>query len=295
MANEALIDTWKSLTEIKYEVNNYKLNDKKTISCYAATKDLEALAPNQHLIHHYQTHILPQPFFGNIDNPDIILLALNPKFDYEKSYAEHKELLDRGISVADYITNTNIIFDNTSSKYTFNWWKEVFDGALPENYNFENLLGNIGIFNLCGYHSKSFNKLPKACFKENISELPTQTALRNHLKKLMLENPNRLILVIWGNDYWKSFFNKIEKGYFNNHILPNMILVNQTNEFSNKPNKIISKCSAYNYYCESEESYIKDALKKYINSIDTSNKAKDFEILKNCISNYNNSKNNNVK
>ena len=230
--------------------NEYCCGHKKFYS-YVSAADEKAFKDDQELFFYYQTHILPQPFFGKIENPKIVILALNPKYLPLESESEIKKVFKltkdkKYISdneLSTYINNTNKIFEE--DECTKQWWKNnVFDGL--EYSDIDVILDNVAIFNLCGYHSLNYQSIPRNVLER---ELPTQTALKEHLA-FVLSQENVQIIKIWGVE-WKDFLEQIKQQIKNDPVksknfednVNNMLVVNEKNP---RNKKIINapKCSS---------------------------------------------------
>lgn len=233
-----LVDSWK-LKEIV-------LKDDKNENCknyYVSEKDYEQLIDKEKLSlsYFYQTHVMPQPFFGNIENPEIVVLAKNPTYNpkYEiKESDEFRKKISKGNNDKENIHN--LWFELSSLDFeqrcTQKWWYETFEGFFnKDNHNeFKNILKHVGIFNLCGYHSKTYNNFPSYYFKTDYlkteKKLPTQICLRNYLEQLVTEPEVKYIILIWGKDEWESL---MEKKFFDN-LSDKLLIVNKENKTNHK-------------------------------------------------------------
>ena len=212
---EELIDIWK----FNSSDNEYiSINDDK---CFKQNDILK-------LSYFYRTHVLPLPFMGEVDNPDVLILALNPSYDpindEEDTKKIKKENYINDLFDVDFFSN----IENsraTIGEHTFNWWKtRVFNNVeLNGNYS-------IGIFNLCGYHSREYRKIQSTYLKDN-SYLPTQNMTKEIVSGLINKIKTKLIIVIWGKDSWKDYLGfNLNKG--------NVVVLNEYINYN---------CSIYNY------------------------------------------------
>lgn len=183
------------------------------------------------LSYFYPTHVLPHPWWGNVENPEIIVLAKNPSYapiDDEKDELdkEFKDDLMENIKNKDKSLNL-FKFINTE---TFKWWKETIGELYKEGDDDHSFIKKVGFFNLCGYHSEEFkqikklkeknqilkdenfkdffkrfkllNETNKFIYKYNYKYLPTQNAVGLHVQKLINNPSTKYIIVIWGYDKW---------------------------------------------------------------------------------------------
>ena len=89
------------------------------------------------------------------------------------------------------------------------------------------IYGQIGFFNLCGYHTKEYSEITKYISKkEELTDglLPTQKRLQEYLISLLNGNTVEMIIVVWGYKEWANFL-------FNNDNVKNhcqrILIVNQ--------------------------------------------------------------------
>jgi len=155
----------------------------------------------------YHCNVLPQPFFGNIINPEILIIANNPSYaKYDDEYDtklflsknelnEYIEILKR-VNFFDTFNDDNRYFYNT-----WNWWHRKVTGNLA--INSKDKKGKVGIINLCGYHSKYFNE-------EHYKNFPSfnEEILDNLIK--IGEKKNKKFVIIF---VWKGTQEILEKKY----------------------------------------------------------------------------------
>jgi hypothetical protein len=212
---------------------------------YASTLDQMALKEyvlkdvkiSLKLSYFYQTHLRPQPWWGNIKDPNIIILSSNPKYSplvneweeltkegYQEMWSSTLEDPENNVANILKYKDDDILFNQKSS---YKWWEETL-GFL--SYNEEAFLKNVGVFNLLGYFNFSyavskknlkteeeikdsklsefislFNKFAK---ENDLTEysynfFPTQNAVRLHVEYLMKKNKEMYIIVVWGYRFWK--------------------------------------------------------------------------------------------
>jgi hypothetical protein len=186
---------------------------------------------NLKLSYFYQTHVLPHPWWGNINNPKVIVLGLNPSYD-----PINDEMDDKLPGVYDALLNNidknknPINWLNFSHAITSQWWKETL-GSLITSVGKESIYKNVGFFNLCGYHRDSYKNVQQKCLikKENMNHdlkefvnkfdfisqslsdqipiyndkyLPTQNAIILHINKLIRSSEVKHVILLWGHKEW---------------------------------------------------------------------------------------------
>lgn len=138
----------------------------------------------------YTTHLLPNPWWGNIVNPKIIILALNPSYDpindeidshiiknvYKKKEKEKEEVKDNKPKESVIIENPqeNILnfFEEgeLTQTNTAEWWRDVFkkERKNEQDINADAFEEKIGIFQMLGYRSPGYIRInaDKALKKE---------------------------------------------------------------------------------------------------------------------------------
>lgn len=188
-------------------------------SSFISKNDKETLKSNENLLYYYQTHILPQPFFGNLRNPKVVILALNPKYSPIESTFESNEVLGN-LGYENYIENTNQVFKNINYTCTLDWWKETFKDLLTDG-GMEEMLENVAILNWCGYHSVNYKSIPAKAKKG--PKLPTSKATINYVKKIIENDNDVLIIKIWGTEWDSLLKNKkyltVNSIHRTNHII----------------------------------------------------------------------------
>ncbi len=163
---------------------------------------------------------LPQPWWGNIDDPKVIILAINPGIhkipEKEKEENDSTEKLIR-----DNLNGTPINWLKEGS-VTKDWWtqtlNDVIDELKEENKSVENIANKLGVFELFGYHSSKFNsgdysniaQVINKEFGSNKTRLPTQEKLFKHLNSLIDASNPPLVVIIWGQKFWKEVIDKLD-------------------------------------------------------------------------------------
>ena len=162
----------------------------------------------------YGKGLIPHPWFGNINNPEILILGLNPSFtdddkkDYEfkEEYNENEftEFLINNLNFETREDNINWLLKSQSN--LAKWWKNFFginikNGEELDDDRFkqiENISYKICILNYFGY---------------NMTILNNKITLDSHIR--LIENKEekfknvRVIILLWKGTYekiWKPEF-----------------------------------------------------------------------------------------
>lgn len=168
------------------------------------------------------TNLIPQCFWGNIINPEIIILAKNPSHvltdDIDNKYFRNTLIENLKIKDRNNIHNNLLFCDSSFDKDipfelsgVSKWWQDFFG----ENINLENkndFMETVCIINLCGYYKTSLDKpIPEELFwfynpnKEN--------HIDDYIEKL-LNRDNVRIISVWAlNDSnpWTKILNDLRK------------------------------------------------------------------------------------
>lgn len=174
------------------------LKDNKNV-IFKLEKDLDkffSFAKNDDYILHL--NVLPQPYFGEIDEPDILIIAKNPSYAQDEDEQDTYLYLKNHKDLNHYYDDLKKInfFDswfsgeNKSFLNTWNWWnKRVVGGACLKNNNTK-----IGIINLCAYHSKYF-------LNEHYRDLPflEEDKIVDIIKK------SKFVIFVWEGALLDSF------------------------------------------------------------------------------------------
>ncbi|MGI6781379.1 MAG: hypothetical protein ACOX56_00865 [Acholeplasmataceae bacterium] len=222
----------------------------------------------------YPTHLWPHPWWGNIENPKVIVLALNPSYDPIDD--EKDDIVLGGLykkAFDDPVQNKINLFAFKSN--STDWWRNKVFAEEGKEVNPDKIIKNVGVFQILGYRSLSYFKIPKKALKteeklkkddsfkefidkfQNICEslklknkyndnyLPTQNAMRLHVQSLINEDKDRYVVIVWGKGHWKQLRldfpdkeNRVlranEKNYRNQNIFKE-----QNKEYSKKIQNII--------------------------------------------------------
>ena len=189
---------------------------------------------NEEYKSNYKIHleVLPQPFFGNIDNPEILVLAKNPSYDEFGDEFDTKMYLEKRNDYENYIDDLKKV--NLSKKIDVNKFIEVVKSdhldIADDNINYlffnawkwwkENVFCQIELneklccLNLHGYHSRYYNEVND---NKNINI--------ECLKQLLESFKNvKQIFVVWGDSLWEKVINDcinddLKKAFNNRKVL----------------------------------------------------------------------------
>lgn len=291
-----LLHTW------NYRKNNVSKYDQDILRKY----NKDGIPINLDLSYFYQTHLYPDPWLGNIKDPEIIVLALNPSYDPINDEVDEVKIknnfLEENLGRKD--SDIPNWYEDMKGTTTLKWWLKRLESIfqIDSNYNnnddvesfYEklfledlrknskevlktNLIKKIGIFNLCGYHSKQYTKIASKCFldieksdensdlknffdkfnsiKNEVGKseikykkdcLPTQNALILHLNEIT--KTAKYIIFIWGSEKYEKM------GLKTDEITSKSIVVNKWNS----ANKDIKNLKNIVTYKDSAKTGIKD-------------------------------------
>ncbi len=222
----------------------------------------------------FVTTVYPHQWWGNIVNPKIVFLALNP--GYSKGADELDSAVFENIIMKNYKLENNIgqnVFNNKNLGYkdlsfdyssTYKWWRNIFDGIIPEDWfdndvTMEIFNKNVAFFNLVGYQSENTSSLYKKCKSTKL--------IAKYVNLLAREDKNRLFIFIWGKDDWDKI---IVNNKINNFIEINKNDNKNRDKEINKRNKSIKNKILKEDYAKLRELLFK------VGSI----KEKDYDFLK---------------
>lgn len=169
-----------------------------------ADKEVMKMSPSSNSILNFDFRYIPQPYWGNIKDPKLIILTLNPGFSTPEEYKLNE------VRKTDFINNLCqspslnwLKMHETKGK---NWWYKTIKDFKADDVIYQ----KVGFFELYGYHSKSFKSseyksirdLNKKVFGIANGKLPTQEAMLNHLTALFEQDNPPLVAIIWGQKFW---------------------------------------------------------------------------------------------
>ncbi len=180
------------------------LSDNKSV-IFKFESDLNknfSFTKNKNYIFHL--NVLPQPFFGEINDPDILIIAKNPSYAKNEDEQDTYLYLKNHINLDCYYENLKEVNffknwsagENLSFINTWNWWnKRVIGGA-----HLKNSETKIGIINLCAYHSKYF-------LNDHYEYLPFLSV--NEIVEIIKKA--KFVIFVWNGAFLDSFKNVIVK------------------------------------------------------------------------------------
>lgn len=285
---DLLYDSW------DFDIQNRVSNKDSSVLYENKREDIKL-----NLSYFYQTHLLPQPWWGNIIDPKVIVLALNPSYD-----PINDEKDERIPGVIESLNNNLISGQHTMNWFKFQdaeatkWWMRTLGDSYNKN-DLDLIYKNVGFFNFCGYHRDSFKNVTQKCLIKkpsfskglrnfvdtfddivrNLSDknipfyndkyLPTQNAIVLHINKLIRSSKTKNIVVIWGYKEWVNAGVKfIETG-----VTDKLLIVNKYSQ-TNHNIKNVFKENDEKKTCKPE---MKDFIDIKICDVDISNK---YEYIK---------------
>lgn len=201
-----LIDAWKGSSDEQPYISTA---DKKVI-------DFNKIVDNKSSGRfNFEFQFLPQPWWGNIRKPEVIILALNPGVDNTEEYDEKnfKEEIIRNL-LGEHTLNWMTEDDSSAHR----WWKMTFKDLIEKgDIAPEEIYKKVGIFELVGYHSESFRSDDYSTLEKMMKNelglkegvLPTQQALFDHLNFLIKEY-KPIVVIIWGQKFWRKKISLLE-------------------------------------------------------------------------------------
>ena len=186
-----LVNYWNSICVGKYYIETDCSEDKN--NNYIGLCKIN----NRRTKNKFMLNYVPEPFFGKIKVPEIILLALNPSYDPKGDELDLKAFENANIGKTFPEFLQEIDFCDTSNKNnqflpaTTAWWQN----RVLKGLDFEKLKGKIGYFNLIGYHS------PHNPFNEDRIICKSQKLVRDYIIQLINTLPDLKVIVIFLADY----------------------------------------------------------------------------------------------
>ncbi len=160
--------------------------------------------------------LIPHCFWGNINDPEIVILAKNPSLNYndilDNKY--YSKIFEENLKLENRDEIKNILFSNDATNGipfelsgVSRYWRNVFG----ENLNVDNqnsFMNNICIINLCGYYKTSSGDIDEKLYwfydeKEEICDTLKNCLTNKKLKK---------IFTLWtkNNNPWIKVLEKME-------------------------------------------------------------------------------------
>lgn len=220
--------------EIKENHNDY-LNSKNFILNDDRDIIEEFNLRNKHEKFKIHKNILPFPYLGNVNNPQILILVNNPGFDNKEFkngfYGNfHEEI------IASYEGNKPMYcFDDDYIKFSDYWFKKL--KSLISQFSKEEVSKKIGIINYFPYSSekfKDFTKKEKSRFLVN-GYLKSQEYNFELIRNAIISKT--LIIIVRGKNNWFSAIPELkeyENTFSTNSYLNSSISENNCTGFYDK-------------------------------------------------------------
>lgn len=238
-----LIDSWQEL-QIEDGLILEKGLDLKTIKEINANKNKKE--------YKFDFSFVPQPWWGNIKDPKIIILLINPGI-IAKEWGDKKENKDLHYKLLDNLKGENTLdwFSEKEEYESRKWWYRTFEKLIGDGVNLIDIHKKVGVFQLYGYHSEKFYTSNDSL--ENINRkrmgyygiLNTQEAMFNYLNKMLTDRYDQdnepLIIIIRGQKYWRKHVKKLDAYDYIDTILPVNQELSEGNLRSIDYNRIIER------------------------------------------------------
>ncbi len=163
----------------KETLERYSKLDQEALMIKEIKKDGKTKVLDLKMSYFYPTHLWPHPWWGNIENPEMIVLALNPSYDPLKDEEDEEvtgfqDAWKNGLSEPENKDKHINLFDFKETE-TAKWWAKVFKGKEKEIETIELLKQKefskkVGMFNLVGYHSLEYFNFPEKALRKEIED-----------------------------------------------------------------------------------------------------------------------------
>lgn len=208
-------------------INAWELKEKNGM--FVATADEEIIVKKLNSsnfstgVMKFNFNLKPFPWWGNISQPKIVVLVLNPKYEKEEEDKNEQDLHKKRKSFENNLKNNKTInwldfVDEANLTVSEKWWKNTFNDIIVEldkkNKSKDLIYDSVGFFELYGYYSKSFKdtslkNINKSEF-DHSDILPTQKALFEHINYLMKVEKPPLLVIIWGQKHWREYIHCLD-------------------------------------------------------------------------------------
>lgn len=235
---------------------------KKFVNNKAKKEKLSRINPRDDVV------LVPQLFWGDFDNPDIVILGKNPSYseDDEKDNSNYQTFLKENLEFSKHKNNEeftkhknnkimNFLSFNSEKEENFHaieWWKKSFAGT----NDFSNK--KVAVFNLYGYYAKESSDV---LFNKDMA-YKTHIYLDNHIddiKELINSENCKAVFILWSKcvNIWSALLGDC----FNNNI-GKIFVVN----VKCPQNKLLKEAVPYSIYKQITETYFDDNLNKIENN-----------------------------
>ena len=172
--------------------------------------------------------LIPQLWWGNLENPEIIILGKNPSYRKEDELDNRNEEFRNNVLIKnvsyfnrDNTLNLDILFKKYSHINVIKTWKRYLNYLDKEYY------GKVAIYNMFGYYRTNLDKP-----NPSISHLSTNNQIRDELINKIIDNPNSVYFMWNGTKkLWKNILCTYDdkKSYIVEQILDNAKSLNEKN------------------------------------------------------------------
>lgn len=200
----------------KFDIGNYKLYDenrnmvleidRQAVAAYNAGKDHEK---------QFQTHLLPEPFHGNLYSAKVIFLSLNPGYveRLNKDLAQYVSDMNVGVHMGDFLKSQ---MDLRASSFAPNkeyhrdlyyayqtlgdwyWHDKLNTLRMATGLSEDQFNERIGLIQLIPYASSVCDK--------PITDLPSQQFTKTLVKELLSKEDKPLFVVLRSEPEWGEMF-----------------------------------------------------------------------------------------
>lgn len=164
--------------------------------------------------------LLPEPFRGNLKDPKLVILSLNPGYNervnktlfkmlrprYQKQFIQKSidnALLKDGCRIISNNDVDNILDDG--------YWEDMLSDLKQNDVD----ISKIGLIQFIPYASKDYNSWKKE------ASLGTRQFSRDIILRLLYESPDTLFLVMRAKEQWEKLIKEMKEKEFEKRFLYN--------------------------------------------------------------------------
>lgn len=156
--------------------------------------------------------VYPHQWWGNVIDPKVVVLALNPGYSAgadELDSLVFGDLIEKNYKLKNGYGQFLFGDRENESKIPFKyssiskWWRNVFEDIieddLPNDYDKKKINkfnNNVGIFNLVGYQSRNAKNTNIDC--------KSKKTIIEHIKALANDDEDRFFIFVWGKSTWEA-------------------------------------------------------------------------------------------
>lgn len=211
--------------------------DLPTSKPYIARMDEEVVRTAPKLFSHLRLEIPPDPYLGNLDKAEIILLALNPGFtesdfitfqDDEYTKQNRLNLLHRS-EPSMYVLDKKFDFSGG-----YQWWTRILKKLITDGVPIEVLGDKLMCLQYFPYHSTTYSHIPQL--------LPSQQ-YTFHLLNKAIEN-GKTIVIMRSRKLWVNAVPTLKHVEFIELKNPRNPVISPNNMLLSDYNRILSSLSS---------------------------------------------------